>query len=197
MASSGTGVTLDPVRLALFRRMAARLEVAVQGATDEQILKAVEAPTAAGTIAELLCAVPARAGEIEAWAEELLLGAAAKEELLSAAGGAFSTRQVAELLGRSVQAVQQRLRRRSLLAVPLANGEWGFPAVQFTGSGVPEGLRRVLQAFGETDPWVQLSILLADEYRPGEGRLIDWIRQGKHLDDAERIARSYGEQGAI
>lgn len=36
--------------------------------------------------------------------------------------------------------------------------------------------------------------MLADDY--GEGRLIDWIQRGHRLDDAMRIAASYGHQGA-
>ena len=175
--------------------MVTQIKTAVWGATEEQLLKAIEAPTAAGTIAELLVAVPARAGEIDEWAEELLRGAGAKQELLDAAGGTYSTGQVAQLLGRSVPTVQQRLRRKTLLAVRLASGEWGFPVCQFTQAGVPNGLGGVLRAFGETDPWVQLSILLSDDY--GEGRLIDWIWEGRRLAEVERIARSYGEQGAV
>ena len=196
MPAIDDGVALGRVRRALFRRMVAQIKVAVRGATEEQILRAVEAPTATGTIAELLAAVPGRTGEIDEWAEELLRGAAAKQELLEAAGGTYSTGQVAELLNRSVPTVQQRLRRRSLLAVPLANGEWGFPVCQFTESGPPPGLGQVLRAFGDTDPWVQLSVLLsADE--EGNGRLMDRIRDAGQLDEVERIARSYGEQGAV
>lgn len=101
---------------------------------------------------------------------------------------------MARLLGRSVPAVQQRLRRRTLLGALLNHGEWGFPVVQFTDRGVPEGLPRVLQAFGDADPWVQLSVLLSYAY--GEGRVFDWIREDRRLADAERLAASWGVQGA-
>jgi hypothetical protein len=52
----------------------------------------------------------------------------------------------------------------------------------------------VLEAFEDVDPWVQLSILLSADY--GDGRIIDWVAEGRRLDDAVRIARSYGIQGA-
>ncbi len=182
------------VRRALYRRVRSQLKAAVQGASHEQILKAVEAETPAGTIAELLAATPGRAGEADDWAEEILRGAAHKAEMLRAAGGTYTTGQVAALLGVSVQAIQQRLRRKSLLALPLNNGEWGFPTVQFSESGVPAKLPQVLRAFGDTDPWVQLSILLSDDY--GDGRIIDWIYKDIRIDDAMAIARSYGQQEA-
>jgi hypothetical protein len=124
----------------------------------------------------------------------LLRGAAHKAKLLEAAGGTYTTGQVARLLGRSVPTVQQRLRRKSLLGVPLAHGDWGFPVVQFKAHGVPPAMGRVLRAFADTDPWIQLSILLSDDH--GDGRLIDWIVENRRIEDAERIARSYGVQGA-
>jgi hypothetical protein len=130
------------------------------------------------------------------WAEELLRGAAVKQELLAEAGGAYSTGEVARLLGVSPQAVQQRRMRGRLLSVPLANGEWGYPVCQFTAAGTPSALPRILNAFATRDPWVQLSILLSDEPALG-GRLVDLVAAGQNLDDVERIARSYGEQGPV
>ena len=182
------------VRKALYRRMVSQLRSALRGATDAQLLRAVEAQTATGSIAEILIGAPAEAGTLNDWAEELLRAAEHKREILDAAGGTYTTGQVARLLGRSVATIQQRLRRRTLLALPLAHGEWGFPVVQFTTDGVPSGLPRILQAFGDTDPWVQLSILLSADY--GEGRIIDWIRENRRLAEAERIAGSYGQQSA-
>ncbi|HET7460189.1 MAG TPA: hypothetical protein VFJ82_03035, partial [Longimicrobium sp.] len=130
------------------------------------------------------------------WAEELLRGAAIKAELLAQAGGAYSTGEVARLLGVTPQAVQQRRARRRLLSVPLANGEWGYPACQFTPAGPAAALPRILGAFATRDPWVQLSILLSNEPSLG-GRLVDLVAEGRNLPEVERIARSYGEQGAV
>ena len=83
-----------------------------------------------------------------------------------------------------------------LLAVPLAGGEWGFPACQFTPTGVAPDLARVLAAAPDAGPWVRLSLLLSREPSPGDQRLIDLVALGRHVDDAARIARSYGVQGA-
>jgi hypothetical protein len=192
--ASGTDKLDRAARRALYRRMMAELRTAVRGASDDDVMRAIAARTATGSIAEILSAVPTSAGETEPWAEELLRGAVKKEALLAEAGGTFTTGQVAGLLGISVAAVQQRLRRRTLLALPLASGEWGFPVVQFTDAGVADGLPEVLRAFGGTDPWVQLSILLSDDYGPG--RLIDWLREGRDAAEVLRIASGYGEQAA-
>lgn len=181
-------------RRALYRRMTAQLRAAVRGASDGDVMRAIAARTASGSIAEILAAAPAAAGDSEPWAEELLRGAAKKEAMLAEAGGAFTTGQVASLLGISVAAVQQRLRRRTLLGLPLANGEWGFPAVQFTDRGAAPDLAEVVRAFGETDPWIALSVLLSDDY--GDRRLIDWLHEGGRVSEVARIAASYGHQAA-
>lgn len=197
MAGHPDDATLKRVRRAVYRRSLRQLRASVNGATPEQLMTAVEANTPTGTIASLLSAVPGSAGTAaDEWAEELLRGAEIKQELLADAGGAYSTGQVAKLLGVTPQAVQQRRLRGRLLSVPLANGEWGYPACQFTAAGAPSALPRILEAFSTRDPWVQLSILLSDEPLLG-GRLVDLVATGQNLDDIERIARSYGEQGPV
>jgi len=185
----------EELRRVLIRRVRGRFNLAVRNATAEQLLRALEAPTDTETIARLLSEAPEHPGPAADWSAALFRGAIEKARMLEEAGGALSTGEVAGLLGISVQAVQQRIRRRSLLAVPLANGEWGLPAFQLTERGVPEGLARVLVAFGEADAWVQLSVLLSDDF--GGGRLIDWIREGRAVDEAVRIARGWGAQGAV
>jgi len=182
------------VERALYKRMADQLRRAVRQLSDADLLSAIAAAKPTDPIATVLLGAPAEAGFYSDRGEELLRGVRKKQEMLEAAGGTYTSGQVAGLLGRSVQAVRQRLRRRTLLAVPLANGESGFPVIQFTDDGVPEPLPSVLHAFGELDPWVQLSILLSDDY--GDGRLIDWIRKGRNIPEAVRIARSFGVQGA-
>lgn len=74
----------------------------------------------------------------------------------------------------------------------LNNGKWGLPVVQFSETGVPPVLPRVLRAFGDTDPWVLLATLLSYDY--GDGRISDWIHRNIRIEDAIAIARSYGQQ---
>lgn len=198
MRSEPVDGTLGRLRRALYRRALMQIRASLESASAEQLMDAVEAATPAGTIARLVSGAPQPADGTAAdeWAEELLRGADAKQRMLTEAGGALSTGDVARLLGITPQAVQQRRARGRLLAVPLSSGEWGFPACQFTPAGVPAALPRVLDAFGGTDAWVQLSILLSREPSLDDQRLIDLVARGRHVDEVARIARSYGVQGA-
>jgi hypothetical protein len=190
--------TLSSLRRALYRRALRQIRASVSRAGADELMAAVEAETPVGTIARLVSAAPAgSATEADAWAEELLRGAQIKQDLLAEAGGTYSTGEVARLLGVTPQAVQQRRARRRLLAVPLGNGEWGFPVCQFTARGVPQALPGVLSAFATDEPWVQLSILLSREPAFGNQRLIDLVAAGERVDDIQRIAHSYGRQGAV
>ncbi|HET7230657.1 MAG TPA: hypothetical protein VFJ16_11685 [Longimicrobium sp.] len=197
MAGTPDEASLKRLRRTVYRRVLRQLRASVNGSTAEQLMAALEAETPAGTIARVLSAVPAAVGtNADEWAEELLRGAEIKQELLAESGGTYSTGEVARLLGVTPQAVQQRRMRGRLLSVPLANGEWGYPACQFTPGGPPSALPRILDAFATRDPWVQLSILVSHEPALG-GRLVDLVARGQHLDEVERIARSYGEQGGV
>ena len=128
--------------------------------------------------------------------ESSLRGERAKESALRLAGGALSVTEVAELLETSVAGVKQRQRRGSLLAVPLSNGEWGYPARQFSPDGrLRSGLKAVLAAFmKDEDPWVILSFLT----NPVSGEAVAFDA----LDDPEatralvEVARTFWEQGA-
>jgi hypothetical protein len=189
---------LKSLRRALYRRALRQIRASIDRAGADELMQAVEAETPVGTIARLVSAAPSGlATEADEWAEALLRGAEIKQQLLADAGGTYSTGEAARLLGISPQAVQQRRARGRLLAVPLGNGEWGFPVAQFTSGGVPVALPRVLAAFGTEDPWVQLSILLSREPAFGDERLIDLVARGTRVDHVERIARSYGIQGAV
>jgi len=189
---------LEAARRAVYRRALRELKASVREASVERLMSAVEAETPLGSIATLLAGAPGGGGtEADLWAEELIRGGEIKRELLAEAGGTLSAGEVGRLLGITPQAVQQRRMRNRVLALPLANGEWGFPACQFTPDGVPSALPRILAAFGSENAWVRLSILLSREPLLGGERLIDLVVRGERLDEVEAIARSYGTQGAV
>jgi hypothetical protein len=190
--------TLRSVRRALYRRALRQIRASLDRAGADELMAAVEAETPVGTIARLVSAAPSGvATAADEWAEELLRGAQIKQELITEAGGTYSTGEVARLLGVSPQAVQQRRARGRLLAVPLGNGEWGFPVCQFTPRGVPDALPGMLASFGSDDPWVRLSVMLSREPALGGERLIDLVADGRRVDEVEGITRSYGTQGAV
>ena len=187
------------LRRAVYRRMLRQLRTSISSLGEGALLDVVEAPSLAESVARVVSAAPeAAAGADEGWAEELLRGAAAMQALLRDAGGCYAPGDVAKLLGITPQAVHQRRRRRALLAVPLAKGEWGFPVRQFGASGrVFTHLPRVLQAFpDEADAWTQLSILLAPQPWLNGDAALDHLDDAAAADAAAELARTYGEQGA-
>jgi hypothetical protein len=122
-------------------------------------------------------------------------GALAKQEVLEVAGGVYRVSEVAELLGITRQAVDGRRTRGTLLAVPQANGEWVYPACQFTDAGVLPGLDWFLKAFQVPEPWTQLSVLLAQSPRLDERTPLEALRTGD-TEAARAVAREYGEHAA-
>lgn len=111
-----------------------------------------------------------------------------------------STAEVATLLGISGAAVRKRQITGKLLAVR-PTYRWRFPAWQLVSRvssrhkvTIP-GLERVLAAFPMTNPWVQLSLLMAPLDRQ-EGRNIAELLGTGALDAAVDIIGSYGSHGA-
>lgn len=198
MATHSRDVGLAPLRRALYRRVLGQIRSSLHRMSEAELLEAVEEPTPAGTVARVLAAAP-EAGEAQGddWAEELLRGAAARQAMIQEAGGCYSPGEVARLLGVAPQAVQQRRRRGTLLGVPLSRGEWGFPACQFGPDGrVLPGVPEVLAAFGDTDPWTILSVLVSPDAPEGGSRPIDRLAEPGGVEAVVELARSYGAQGA-
>lgn len=152
--------------------------------------------TSAATIAAVLNAAPEVGLAREtATTRALVRGAAAKQEMLQAAGGCLSSGDVARLLGKTASAVDQRRARNQILAVPLSGGEWGFPAAQFASGDIRSGIADVVNTAGTMNPWVLLSILL--ERLPTSGaRIIDSLDAPEVMADVLTRVRSSGEHGA-
>jgi DNA-directed RNA polymerase specialized sigma24 family protein len=189
---------LDPLRDALFRRVESYLRETFAHMDRPALLDAVEAITPAETVARAISTAPEVGVGRDDWSEALLRGASAKQSALATAGGALSSGEVAELLGITVAAVKQRQRRGGLLAIPLANGEWGYPARQFAPGGrVREGLKEVLAAFAkDEDPWVILSFLANPDPASGNGIAFDALDDLKSTRALVEVARTFWEQGA-
>jgi hypothetical protein len=174
---------------ALFRRSLKQMSV-------EEIQRAIAAPSPAATIVAVLNAAPEIGLAREtATTRALARGAAAKQEMLQAAGGCLSSGDVARLLGKTVSAVNQRRARNQILAVPLSGGEWGFPASQFSSGDLRPGIAEIASTAGPMSPWVLLSILL-DRVPGSEARIIDSLDDPEVMQDVLTRVRTYGEHGA-
>jgi len=197
-AAARTRLTEDAIRRALLQRVERYLRDSIEQLDERALIAAVEAATPVDTIAQVLAAAPSTSLEPDPWSEALLRGAAIKQEAVQLAGGLLSSGNVAGLLGISVAAVKQRQRRGNLLAVPTANGEWGYPARQFSEGGrVREGLPAVLAAFPPgTSPWVILGFLVNPLPGRDEGIAFDALDDPSAVDVLVEVARTYGEHGA-
>jgi hypothetical protein len=70
-----------------------------------------------------------------------------------------------------------------------------YPAFQVGPSGLLPGIREVLDAFDEDDPWARVNFMLTGDARLGGRRPIDVLREGD-VASVTRAARGYGEHGA-
>lgn len=74
-------------------------------------------------------------------------------------GGTFKVNDVAEILGITRQAVNVRVKKNKLLAFK-QNGDFIFPAFQFTDKGLVSGFEEIMSAFDEdTHPMLRLGVL--------------------------------------
>lgn len=166
----------------------------LQRMTTEQLQRAVAAPTAAGTVVEILNASPEVGLQREtAMTRALARGAVAKQEMIGEAGGCLSSGEVSTMLGITASAVNIRRARHTILTVPLSGGEWAFPARQFADGEVRAGVSEVVRAAGDMNPWVLLSILL--DRLPGEADvfLLDRLDEPEVRRDVLTRIGSYGE----
>lgn len=185
------------VRDSLVGRVDRWLRQSLDRMTDAEVLRIVEAQSPAETIAEIFAAVPERVAAESDWAELLLRGAQAKSQIADFVGGLLSSSQAAAVLGITVPGVKQRMERHKLIAVPLAGGQWGFPALQFAQDGrVRSGVPEVTRAGAHLDPWALLSILVDDVEDARGGLLLERLDEPAVLADVRNRLATYGEHGA-
>ncbi len=182
------------VRASLGKRIERFVVHALERMSEEDLMRAVAAQSPSETFAEIMLAAPEP--REHDWSELLLRGAAAKSEIMEAAGGLLSSSEAAALLKISAPGVKQRVQRRGLLAVPLPGGQWGFPARQFDRDGrVRAGVAAAATAGAGLDPWVLLSILV-DDAEDGQGILLERLDDPRVRADALSRLATHGEHVA-
>lgn len=189
----------QPALARTFMKRSVRMLERLSGCASHEALEAaLSAPTDIGGVALLLsdlAPLGVDVSTVDPLVQAMARGAAVKQELLRAAGGALSSSQAADALGITRQAVDKRRRRRGLLAVPSGSGEYLYPACQFGHDGVMPGLEETLRAFQVRSPWTQLSVLLAPA--PGLGsKTVLQVLQAGDIETALAVAASFGEQAA-
>lgn len=133
----------------------------------------------------------------DARARALLRGVKLGEEDLKSSGGAYSLSEVQKLMrGITRQAVNNRVRDGSLLAVPGPSNRASYPVAQFMDDGMPvEGLREVREALGTDNSWMILNFLISAESKLAGKKPIDLLKAGE-LKQVLEVARRFGLQGA-
>lgn len=159
---------------------------AVESASDDTL----SAILAAGDAAQALAVAPRDLAP--APPERLAAERAAKArtahfraDIADKAGGMFARADVAPLLGVTPAAVDKQRQRGQILGVPYGN-DIRFPAAQFKDGTVVAGLKPILAAFGDMNPWGQLQLLVApiDGFSEEPASILDLL--GRGVDDDVR-----------
>lgn len=186
----------EPMRRAFSRRMHDVVEHLAQtadAATMEEVLGMADAVGGLGVAMQRMATSEAAAVR-DPLTPARVRGFAARERLIDRAGGLLRLGEAAERLGVTTQAVTGRRSRETILAVPMPNGEWVYPACQFTDHGIVPGIDAFTRAFRDADSWTRLAVLVAPAGRYGGKSALDLLKAGRE-SDAISIAASYGEQG--
>lgn len=187
---------IEPMRRAFasrFHEVVDHLARAADLATIEEVLSMADAFSALGVAMQRVATSEAAAIR-DPLAAARVRGATARDRLIERAGGLLRLGEAAERLGVTPQAVTGRRTRGTILAVPMPNGEWVYPACQFTEHGLVAGLDDFLRAFRDADPWTKLAVLLAPSSRHGGRSALELLEEGR-VAEARGIAATYGEQG--
>jgi hypothetical protein len=117
-------------------------------------------------------------------------------------GPFYGTSGLARALGGvSRQAVEERRRRRTVLALRTADGVWAYPAFQLDDRNrVVRGLAAVLGRFRPRTPddeWMVASFVAAPQPGLGNRSIVDHLRSGGDLADVLALADERASRWAI
>lgn len=118
----------------------------------------------------------------------------ARRRPINNAGGLLSLDEAAERLRLPPQAVRDSQLRGTILAVPMGQDTWRYPARQFAEKGLIPEVDAFLLAFEpDVDAWTRLSVLMAPSDRFGGRTALDLLQEGRAAK-ALRVAATFGEQ---
>jgi hypothetical protein len=117
-------------------------------------------------------------------------------------GPFYSTSGLARVLGGvSRQAIEERRRRRTVLALRTADGVWAYPAFQLDDRNrVVRGLAEVLERFRPSTPddeWMVAAFLVAAQPGLDGGSIVEHLRAGGDLAPVLALADERAERWAL
>lgn len=106
-------------------------------------------------------------------------------------GPFYDTPGLCKLLGVSKQALHDRVKRGTLLAVTSRNGKVGYPAFQFTGDQLLPGLRETLAEFRDTpvDGWAIGAWFTTPAASLGKQTPAHWLAESEDIQPVIDLAR--------
>lgn len=123
-----------------------------------------------------------------------LKGQMAFREQLEAAGGTYSSQQVAELLGIKPDAIRKRRTKGQLIAITVGEHHV-YPTFQFDEKGVVERLPDILAILQAESPVDTVQFFLIPEDALDDTP-ISALKHGRNIDIVFRLARQFGRQVA-
>lgn len=113
-------------------------------------------------------------------AKAKLRGLQLKQQLIEAEGGCVSSDEIAQMLGVTRQAINQRRQRGRLIGLSRGKGKYVYPLWQFTDTGKTlAGLEAVLEQLSEVDSWMQVTFFLNPNLRLENKTPLEVLRMGK------------------
>ena len=113
-------------------------------------------------------------------AKAKLRGLKLKQQLIEAEGGCASSEEIADMLGISRQAINQRRQRGKLIGLSRGKGKYVYPLWQFTDTGKTlAGLETVLEQLLRVDPWTQITFFLNPNLRLENKTPLEMLRMGE------------------
>jgi hypothetical protein len=183
-----------PLRRAFLARACTVLTHLVADGNDEDLASAVAAPSDWEVLFRVLYASTREPQVDDPLAAARLRGLERRQSILQAEGGLLSSQEVADRLGLSRQAVDNRRKGGRLVALETGRRGLGYPAWQFNERGVLDGLEECLSLLASKDPWARAWFFLSPDPRLDGRRPLDALRAGE-LDRVRRAAEGYGRQG--
>ncbi len=161
------------------------LDEAISASSDYLVLlRALSSPTALGEAVDADPLVAAR-----------LRGLERQHSLLKSGGGAYTAKEVGEILNLSRQGVDKRRREGRLIGLTQGRRGYAYPAWQFENGRTLQHLEEVLEVLHKHDPWMQMAFFLSKNTRLQDRSPLEALKQ-RRIDEVREAAASYGEHEA-
>jgi hypothetical protein len=118
-----------------------------------------------------------------------------QRRLLEAENGYIREAEAARRLTCSIVDIEQKRANGEIIGISTTDG-FVYPSWQFKNGNLLDGLAHIFKLLSDHDAWMKLSFMLSKSERLDGLSPLQALRSGK-ISEVERIASTYGEQGAV